>query len=298
VATNTYLGQILLARGDYRQAAAFFRQNSGALVGDRARERFGLPQLPSVHSRMCLAWSLAELGEFEHALARAEEAMAIAEAVDQPLSRTAAYVGLGVTNLRRGEYAEAIAVLERALTLLRESNIPLWFPRVASSLGAAYALGGRPAEGAPLIERAVERATTMRLIGGLALLVGYHAEACLLAGRLAEAGALAARAVSLARAHRERGYEAMALRVAGEVALARDDRGAAETALGQASALAETLAMQPLFGHCELGLGLVALRQGRDEEGRRRLASARERYAGIGMTAWVSRADAELAAAS
>src|SRR5438552_2389344 len=149
VSTNTYLGQILLARGDYRQAASFFRENASALVGERARERFGLPQLPSVHSRMCLAWSLAELGEFTEALARAGEAVEIAEAVDQPLSRTVAYTAVGVTSLRRGEHARAITALERALGLIRDWNIALWFPRVASSLGAAYALGGRAAEGVP-----------------------------------------------------------------------------------------------------------------------------------------------------
>ena len=297
VSTNTYLGQVRLARGDYREAAAFFRDNATALVGDRARERFGLPQLPSVHSRMCLAWSLAEQGEFGEALARADEAVAIAEAVDQPLSRTVAYVALGVASLRRGEHARAITMLEQALGLIRDWNIPLWFPRVASTLGVAYALGGRAADGVPLIERAVERATTMRLVGGLALLIAYQAEACLLAGRLDEAAALAERAVTLARTHRERGYEAMALRIAGEVALARGDAAGAERALGDARALAETLGMQPLVGHCDLALGVTARRQAREDESRRRLAAARARYAELGMTAGVSRADAELAAA-
>jgi hypothetical protein len=148
----------------------------------------------------------------------------------------------------------------------------------------------------PLVERAVERAAAMRLDGGLALLVGYQAEASLLAGRVEEAGALAARAATLARQHRERGYEAMALRVAGEAALARDDLAAAWAQLTDAAGLAETLGMRPLSAHCELALGLVARRQGSSEEGEGRLAAARERYVALGMTAWVSRADAELAA--
>jgi transcriptional regulator with AAA-type ATPase domain/tetratricopeptide (TPR) repeat protein len=297
VSTNTYLGQVRLARGDYREAASFFRDNAAALVGERARERFGLPQLPSVHSRMCLAWALAERGEFGEALARAEEAVAIAEAVDQPLSRTVAYVALGVATLRRGEHARAIAVLEQALGLIRDWSIPLWFPRVASTLGVAYAFGGRAAEGVPLVERAVERATAMRLEGGLALLMVYQAQACLLAGRLDQAAALAAPALALARAHRERGYEAMALRITGETALARGELSAAERALSEARALAESLGMQPLTGHCDLGLGVTARRQGQEDDGRERLTAARARYAELGMTAWVSRADAELAAA-
>jgi len=292
--TNTYLGQVLLARGDFRRAADFFRDNVDALVGARARERFGLPQLPSVHSRMCLSWALAELGDFGEALARAEEAVEIAETVDQPLSRTVAYVGLGVVSLRRGEPARAIGALEQALGLIRDWNIPLWFPRVASSLGAAYTLGGRAADGVPLIERAVERATTMRLIGGLALLVGYQAEACLLAARVEEATQLATRALALAREHGERGFEAMALRIAGETALARDDVATAEASLTAAASAAEALRMRPLLGHCELGLALTARRRGDGEQSGRWLTAARQRYAELGMDAWVRRVAGEL----
>ena len=67
------------------------------------------------------------------------------------------------------------------------------------------------------------------------------------AGRVDEAAALAARAVARAREHRERGYEAMALRVAGDVVAAQGDLAAAEASLGEARALAEMLGMQPLL---------------------------------------------------
>ena len=62
MSTNAYLGQVNHTLGNYREAAAFFRDNVGSLVGGLVRERLGLPQLPSVHSRTCLVWSLAELG--------------------------------------------------------------------------------------------------------------------------------------------------------------------------------------------------------------------------------------------
>jgi len=103
--------------------------------------------------------------------------------------------------------------------------------------------------------------------------------------------------VALAREHRERGYEAMALRITGEAALARNDVRA-EAALIEAAALAEALGMQPLLGHDDLGLGLAARRRGDDEESRRRLTAARTRYAELGMAAWVSRADEMLGAAA
>ena len=261
IQTYTYLGQVLHARGDYRRAVEFFRRNVSALVGPRARERFGLPQLPAVHSRTCLVWSLAELGEFEEAVAKADEGVALAESVEQPLSRTVAYAGLGVVRLRQGRYALAIDILERGLALIRESNLPLWFPRVASALGLALALGGRAAEGRPLVDQAVEQAARMRLQGGLSLLVVYQAEASLLAGRPREARAAAGRALELARQHGERGYEAMALRLAGQSGLAELDPGG-QTLLREAIDLAGSLGMRPLVDECRAALARAGERGG------------------------------------
>ena len=294
ISTNTYLGQVVHARGEYRRAAEFFRANADVLVGERARERFGLPQLPSVHSRTCLVWSLAELGDFAEASTRAEEGVAIAEAMDQPLSRTVAYAGRGVVWLRQGQYERAIGVLERALALTREWSIPLWFPRVASALGVAYALGGRAEDGVLLLEGAVERATAMRLVGGLSLLVGYHAEASMLDGRLDEAAAHAGRALALARDHGEHGNEARVLRIRGEIARRRGDLTAADADLGEARALSERLTMRPLVGHCHVSLARARARAGDRVGAARHLATARELFTAIDMRAWADRSDEEL----
>jgi DNA-binding NtrC family response regulator/tetratricopeptide (TPR) repeat protein len=294
ISTNTYLGQVVHARGEYRRAAEFFRSNADALVGPRARERFGLPQLPSVHSRTCLVWSLAELGEFTEASTRAEEAVAIAESVDQPLSRTVAYAGLGVAWLRQGHHDRAIDALERALALTREWNIPLWFPRVASALGAAYAHGERTAAGVSLLEGAVERATTMRLVGGLSLLVGYLAEAYLLDGRLDDAATQARRALTLARGHGERGNEAMVLRMLGEISRRRGDPAAAVAELEQARTLSDRLAMRPLLGHCHVSLARARASVGDRESAAGHLTMARELFTASQMRPWSDRSDDEL----
>ena len=66
---------------------------------------------------MSLVWIVScrgELGEFEEAIADAREAVHIAEEIDQPWSRAAAYYALGSIFLKRRSFAEAIAVLERA----------------------------------------------------------------------------------------------------------------------------------------------------------------------------------------
>ena len=64
-------------------------------MGPLVYERFGLLQIPSVHCRTCLAWCLAELGEFSEAMKNADEGMTIARSVDHPLNIAVESSGLG-----------------------------------------------------------------------------------------------------------------------------------------------------------------------------------------------------------
>src|SRR5262249_11015064 len=219
VAATAYLGQALYDSGEYERAAELFARNV-ALVGDNRRDRFGLPQLPSVHQRTTLAWSLAELGRFAEAVARGREAMAIAESVEAPLNLVVACAGLGVVLFRQGELDAARAVLERGLVLSREHNIQLWLARLASTLGAVHVLAGRAREGESLLEEAIAKSASITLLSGQSLLFATLAEARLAAGDAAGAAAHAQRALDLAEAHGERGWSAWTQRVFGDVALA------------------------------------------------------------------------------
>jgi DNA-binding NtrC family response regulator/tetratricopeptide (TPR) repeat protein len=252
IGTNTWLGQVRYGLADYPGAIVLFRQNVERLVGPHMTERFGRPQVLAIHSRTILVWCLAELGEFEEGIARGEEAMAIAERVEQPLSLATATAGLGYVLMRQGDTARAIPLLERGLEAIRAGNSPLWFPRIASALGYAQVLSGRTEEGLVNLEQAAERSAAMKLIGAHALLLACLGEGYLRAGRVADARRVAEDARALAREHRERGNEAWSLRLGAEVALAAsppDARGAREQAEA-AVVLAEQLGMQPLASQC------------------------------------------------
>ena len=173
-------------------------------------------------SRAWLARCLAELGAFPEGIAHGEEAVRIAEAVDHPPSLIHAYLGVGLLALRQRDLSRAISVLERCLDLCQVFNILLLFPETASALGCAYAFAGRVAEVLPLLEQAEQTGAAMGTVGGQSLRVGYVSEAYLLAGRMQEAAQLAGRALNLARTHKERGYQAWALRLLGEVAAHQD----------------------------------------------------------------------------
>jgi hypothetical protein len=83
-----------------------------------------------------------------------------------------------------------------------------------------------------------------------------------------KARACADRAVTLARGRGERGYEAWARRLQGEIAShhGRPDVAIAASQYGAAITLASELEMRPLVAHCHLGLGKLDRRTGNREQ--------------------------------
>jgi len=282
--------------GDYRRALDYYRENVTYLTGDAAHERFGTQFLHSAVSRSWLAWCLAEVGEFVEALAWGEESIRLAETVDHPWSLVLACGGAGLVSLRRGDLSKAIPVLERGLRLCQSAQLPLFFPRLASALGLAYAQSGRLAEGLPLLEQAVEQSAAMQTVYLHTLWLIHLGEGHWLAGRLDEAAHGAIRALELARDYQERGHQAYALRLLGEVAAHREppEIEPAETHYRQAMALAEELGMLPLVAHCHLGLGQLYRRTGTLDQAQEPLSTATAMYREMDMRFWVEQAEREL----
>jgi class 3 adenylate cyclase/tetratricopeptide (TPR) repeat protein len=295
---NFHLGLAYNSLGDYRRALKCLGRNLAFLQGELVRERFGMAGLPSVFSRSWSVNCFAELGEFAEAIAPGEEAVRIAEEVDHPFSIIRAYLEHGSLYLHRGEYPKAIPLLERGLGVCQARQILFLFPWIASALGRAYALAGRVAEALPLLEQAAERDTSMRLVAHQSIRVAYLSEAYLLAGRMDDATRFAGRALDLSRNHKERGHEAWALRLLGEIA-SHPDPPDAETAEGhyrQAMALATELGMRPLVAHCHLGLGKLSRGTGKRQEAQEHLTTATAIYREMGMGYWLEKAEVEMEA--
>jgi tetratricopeptide (TPR) repeat protein len=119
----------------------------------------------------------------------------------------------------------------------------------------------------------------------------------MLAGRLQEAHALTERALALAREHGERGHQAYALRLLGDIAMQREppEREQAEAHYRQALTLAEELGMHPLVAHCHLGLGTLYAKIGYREQATAECSIAIELYKAMDMTFWLPQAEAALA---
>ena len=97
--------------------------------------------------------------------------------------------------------------------------------------------------------------------------------------------------------HQERGHQAYALRLLGDIAARREPRSAeqAEAHYQQALALAEELGMRPLQAHCHRGLGTLYATIGQREQARAELSTAMELYRAMDMTFWLPQAEAVLA---
>jgi tetratricopeptide (TPR) repeat protein len=208
-----------------------------------------------------------------------------------------AYHGIGLLALRQGDLPRALPWLERALGLNHDADLPLFFPWIAAALGAAYALAGRVADVVPLLTQALEQATATGTVIHQALCGLSLGEAQMLAGHLEEAHALTEGVLAYARERQERGHQAYALRLLGDIAAhctplqvesAGDD-------YRQALALADELGMRPLVAHCHRGLGTLYATTGQREPARAELSAAIDLYHDMDMTFWLPQAEAALA---
>ena len=274
------------AQGRYRAAAQLLGESSTALRAVPLERRTGEARAPNMLALQ--ARCLATLGEFEEAVARGAEAVALGETpgfVGSPLNLVMSLLGPGVTYLMRGEAARAAPLLERARTVALERDVGLALPPATSALGYARALQGRNSEAVALIEEAIARWDAIGRVVNIAWHRWLLAEAYLLSGRPDDARKAAEEALEFARRHGERGNEAQVLRVLGECAAAgaRPDLTTARQSFAQALALAEELGMRPLVAHCHLGLGKLSRRTGKRQQAQEHLTTATTMYREMDM---------------
>jgi tetratricopeptide (TPR) repeat protein len=293
---NQRLGYAYHAQGDYCRAIDCLRQTVAAVDGARRQERFGLRFLPAVVSHAYLAACHAELGTFVEGRGLGDEGLRIAEEVAHPSSLMYASWGIGLLALRQGDLPRALPLLKRAVGLCQDADLPAYFPLVAAALGAAYTLGGHVADTVPLLTQAMEQTMATDMAGFQALCCLPLGEAYMLTGRLEEAHALAERALAIAHEHQERGHQAYALRLLGDIAAGHDPPHIeeAETHYQGALALAEELGMRPLVAHCHHSLGTLYAKFGQQEQARAELSTAIELYLAMEMTFWLPQAEALL----
>ncbi len=285
VTANYYLGLACLSAGDYQGAEVFLRENVGLLRGDLARKRLGVAGFPAAMSRSYLAWALAERGEFDEGIVNGQEAVLMAKELEHAWSFVTAAWGLASLYTIKGEPERALEILERALALSREWYLAALTPGVMGSLGYAQAMSGRLSDGLSMLAEAVAAAEASGRLAFHSVLVVYQGEVLLRAERLADARTTEERALALARERGERGVEAAALRLLGEIASRSHsrERDKAVSCYGAAMELAGNLGMRPLTARCHLGLARMYRRAQDRDKSEAHFGKAAELFRGMGM---------------
>ncbi len=296
VAAQYYLLMACHTSGDYPGSEHASRRMMQMLQGDRSRERFGLAAFTAVLSRAHLARSLAERGVFDEGAAHGREALRIAEALDHPLSLVDARLGLAYVSSVRGDLSEAGRLLEPVVAQCHDWSIMYFAPLAMASLGYVYVWSGRIVEGVFWLQQALTAHEAARIGYLHSMSVVQLGEAYLLASQVENARASGDRALMLARERGERGHEAWARRLLGDVASHQStlDVATAAAHFGAAMTLAAELGMRPLVAHCHLGLGKLYRRTGKRQEAEQHISTATTMYREMDMLFWLEQAEVEM----
>src|SRR5215470_10788031 len=290
-ATLMYLGRAHQSLGEMARAIDLLSQVIASLPGERAREHLGLPILPAVFARSYLAVCLSETGRFGEALRLAEESIQLAEERKHPDTSFWAYKGAGVAHLLRGDAERATELLEQALEVCRRHDLPVYLSAITADLGHAYTQLEDIEQGLALLRQAVDGASRTNQLYAHYML--ELSEGHLSAGHLREAREFAEAGRTLAGERRERGREARALTLLGDVArLETDPTGESPESFYQAAVnIAEPLGLRPLLARCLLGLGLARRHRGQEADAQVALTEATRLFREMEMATWLSRAE-------
>jgi class 3 adenylate cyclase/tetratricopeptide (TPR) repeat protein len=291
-----YLGYCYHAQGRFREAERILRQNLDALGAAPADGAAIQNRISYVTSAAWVAFTCADLGNFDAAIEYLDQAARAAKATGHPFPQAIAQTLAGLVHLRRGQLEEALPLLQQSVDACREKGLDVWRPIPSSLLGLTRVRLGQVDEGLALLEESVRRTEALGVRAYLALWTAQHAEGLLAAGQVERAREVAQRTLELALAHKERGHHARGLKLLGDVMAAASpaDPGAGEESYRQALALANELAMRPLAAQTLLGLGQLYQRTGRSAQAADRLADALLLLHDMGMRPWLSSAVDEL----
>jgi tetratricopeptide (TPR) repeat protein len=299
ILSTSYLGQVHYLRGEYERVVELATDNLAALPADWVYKYFGRPAPPSVFDRFYLVMSLAELGRFDEAAERAAEAIRLTEPMRQQHwnSVALAYYAEGALHQLEGDWAKAGSSIERAIEAFRAGNIVVPLPYTVAASSRVLAQAGEASEALIRLQEGellLERHTASGIFGQRG--GAYHSLgcACLLLGRLDEARRFADRAIE--SSPQQRGYAAHALHLMGDIAThpGRFDAESGEAHYQKALTLAGELGMRPLVAHCHLGLGKLYRRTGDQAKASEHLSTATAMYREMGMSSWLTQAEAEL----
>jgi tetratricopeptide (TPR) repeat protein len=241
-----------------------------------------------------LVLGMAELGNFDKIEEIGNEALEIAEQVQNSLTFAFVYNFLAMAYLRLGKVETALSLLERGYELCHLSEAQSLYSYTAGSLGYAYLLANEIRRALTVLEEGTKSANLHASFWPTHSLT-VLAEAQRAVGDISLATDTVSTALKLSDERGERGFEAWAMLVAAGIHADADRLEEAETWYRRALEQASGLSMRPLVAHCHKGLGDFYLKTENGEAARPELAAAIELYRSMDMDFWLTQAESALA---
>jgi tetratricopeptide (TPR) repeat protein len=292
---SCYLGVATVELGEFGRAEDALQQVISATIGAADRTHGTGNEHPAVVSRGFMAISLAMRGRFAEARRCSEDQLRVAESAGQPNLMVAACIHVGRVLSLNGDFHRAVEALVRGHSLAREWNLTMQVPGLTALLGCAHTWAGRGDTGLALLGKAMSELEPGKpAFLHVAVEMG---EALAFLGRLEQALVCARHALGASREYGERPYEASALRLLGDIALAGDPGrldSVAGAHYGDALTIAHAGGLRPLLAHCHLGLGKLYRRTGKGKEAHAHLTTATAMYLEMDMRFWLEKAEVEL----
>ena len=257
IASTIRMGMLFCETGHYATAERLLRRGLHLIPHNRVREKFGLLGTAAVGARAYLARTNAEIGRFQAAVNLGDESIELSETCADPFSRAFANIFTGLVLVRQGDYRRANPILRAGVSLCERARLRLLQPLGEAAQGyVAWQLEQNRTNARGMLEKAVSTARTQNLAARRSLILSWLAEVNAREGRLSDAEIHAVKALRLARKNCERGQEAWALWILGEIhaRCAKEDPQEAIAHYANAKRLAKRCGMRPLVAHSCLGL--------------------------------------------
>jgi predicted ATPase/class 3 adenylate cyclase len=247
-------------QGRYRDVLADARRAEQEFAPEIAELRL-LPRwttVPSLNLRAFSASALTALGDLAAAQACCDLGYAELKAFDHPYSRLLLDWVQGDLWLAAERWQEAATLLADACRRCRNQDVPTMEPPLRAWLCVALARLGRGPEALEMIEHAID--ARLAELGGRYNAYYFpiaHAQVLQACGRPAQALVRAREAVAQADAFGQRGYQAQAALLAGELALSVGEPVEAARHLAQALTLAAECGMARVEARAAAGLAAL-----------------------------------------
>jgi class 3 adenylate cyclase/tetratricopeptide (TPR) repeat protein len=286
ITTMLHMGIYFFTIGDYPKQIKFHQEIRKKLTGPEAFQQHGMASFPGAWSRSHLLLGMAELGKFDKIEEIGDEAIEIAEQVENVFTQVLTYSFIGMAKLRLGKVDPALSLLEKGHKLCRLSKIPFGYPFAAGSLGYAYLLANEPRRALTVLE---EGTKPSNLQGAIWIVhpITVLADTYRAVGDIALATETASRALKLAKEGEARGLEAWAMHVMAGINVAAERFDEAKQWYLRALQQASNLSMRPLVAHCHMGLSNCNLSLGNQKETQLENKKAMEIYRSLRMTHWI-----------